>query len=131
MQRITYIKTKFNPAGKLTIEQYTRLKEMIKKNPHFIIGEESVFSSIKSYFLWSVISFLIMFVGFGLGEGITTIIGGFAMLSFFTSIFFIVLEVPSKVRAFKEMRKYYDVMKSKIILSNNYEEFSKLFYGNS
>lgn len=104
--------------------------KMIKKNPHFIIGEKSLFPSIKSYILWSVISFLITIIGFGLGEGITTIIGGFAMLSFFTSILFIVLEVPSKVRAFKEMRKYYDVMKLKIILSDNYEEFYKLFYGN-
>ncbi len=128
MQKITYYKTSFNPQNKLEVEDYNTFKKAITKNPNFVIGDDSFFEIIQGYIFWAIISFVVMLIGFGLGEGITTVIGGFAMLSFIMSIIMIVLEVPSKSKAFKEMRKYYDKMKLYIANSNNYEEFINTFY---
>lgn len=127
---LVYTETKFNEPGLIPRATYENLKMNYRKNPQFnLISEHDSFQEmVRDYYLWMIISLIVMLIGFGLGEGITTVIGGFAMLSFFFSVIYYLLEAPSKRKFIKKRNEYLAKLESVIKESVDYDDFVKFYY---
>jgi hypothetical protein len=126
---LVYTTTKFNEPGLISREMYNGLKLNYNKDRNYnLVSEHDSFQKmVESYYLWMIISFVVMLIGFGLGEGITTVIGGFAMLSFFFSVVYYILEAPSKWRFIKARNEYLVKLENIIKESVDYDDFTRFY----
>jgi hypothetical protein len=131
MATVRYTKTFFNEPGRINEETFNSLKRELTRNPNFEIDKdlESFSEHFKTTLRVAGISFIIMITGFSLGEGITTAIGGFAMIAFLGTAFNLLLEGRSYATYVKERKKYFDKMSYAISISNTYYEYIENFYG--
>jgi len=130
MAKINYTKTYFSSPGRISEEVYNGFKSKLKSNPNYEIDPNpTTFSEhFKGNLLTIGISFIIMIVGFGAGEGITTAIGGFAMIAFIGMLINLFLEGPSYATYIKEKKEYFSRMKYAIQNTNSYNDFISTFY---
>ena len=126
---LVYTTTKFNEPSLISKEMYENLKMKYNKdrNYNLVSEHESFQEMVSSYYLWMIISFVVMLIGVGLGEGITTVIGGFAMLSFIFSVVYYILEAPSKWKFIKERNKYLMKLESVVKESIDYDDFTRFY----
>ncbi|NOQ26477.1 MAG: hypothetical protein GQ564_14055 [Bacteroidales bacterium] len=126
---LVYTTTKFNEPDLVSRKMYEELKMNYNKKLNYnLISEHDSFQEmVGSYYLWMIISFVVMLIGFGLGEGITTVIGGFAMLSLITSVIYYILEAPSKSKFVKERNEY--LLKLEVVIkeSIDYNDFTRFY----
>ncbi|RCW33322.1 hypothetical protein [Marinilabilia salmonicolor] len=129
MAALIYTTTKFNEPGLISKEMYEVLKMKYNNDNNYnLVSEHDSFQDmVGSYYLWMIISFVVMIMGFGLGEGITTVIGGFAMMSLITSVIYYISEAPSKSKFVKERNIYLTKLESVIKESVDYDDFT-MFY---
>lgn len=130
MATVRYTKTYFNEPGRIDEKTFNTFKEELIRNPNFDIDKnlESFSDHFKSTLNVIGISFVIMIIGFSLGEGITTAIGGFAMIAFLGATFNLFLEGRSYATYVKERKDYFDKMSYAISISKTYNEFIDIFY---
>jgi hypothetical protein len=131
MATIQYEKTYFCPPPTIDESTFLTLKNEFKRNSNYIIDQnlETFSEHFKTRLIIIVISFFVMIIGFSLGEGITTAIGGFAMLTFFGVSFNLLLEGRSYATYVKDRKEYFNRMSYAITVSNSYREYLSIFNG--
>jgi hypothetical protein len=129
-QEVNYQKTHFKRPPKINEETFVSLKNEFNKNSNFHIDKknETFSEHFSTKLIIIVVSFIIMIGGFSLGEGITTAIGGFAMLTFLVVLIRLLLEGPSYATYVKERRSYFERMTYAIKTSDTYIEYIDKFY---
>jgi hypothetical protein len=129
-QEVNYQKTHFKRPPKINEETFVSLKNEFNKNSNFHIDKknETFSEHFSTKLIIIVVSFIIMIGGFSLGEGITTAIGGFAMLTFLVVLIRLLLEGPSYATYVKERRSYFERMTYAIKTSDTYFEYIDKFY---
>ena len=129
-QEINYQRTQFKRPFKINEETFVSLKNEFNENPSFHIDKknETFSEHFSTKLIIIVVSFIIMISGFSLGEGITTAIGGFAMLTFLIVLIRLLLEGPSYASYVKERRSYFERMTYALKTSNTYSEYVDKFY---
>lgn len=131
MGTIQYQKTYFSPPPRIDEQTFLALKNEFNRNPDYIIDKD--FKTFSEHFKTNLrvigISFLIMITGFSLGEGITTAIGGFAMIAFIGTSLNLLLEGRSYATYVKNRKNYFDRMSYAVTISNSYPEYIENFYG--
>lgn len=130
MATIEYTKVRFNAPPAIDEKTFFAIKNEFRRNPDFIIDKDfkTFTEEFKGTFMGIGITFLIMIIGFGLGEGITTAIGGFSMIFCFGMVLRLFLSGPSYATYAKERKNYFDRMTYAIKISNSYDEYLKNFY---
>lgn len=130
MARVVYSSTKFVKPDPIPETQFWAIKKRLSLDPNFdFVPETESFSQHFSGLLkWMGGSFVVMIIGFSLGEGVTTMIGGLAMISFFLIVFFLFLEGPSYATFLRKKNDYFSRMRTSIQESDSYDDFVNQFY---
>jgi len=140
-----YEKISFSRPSKITVEQYTYLKNCIANDSEFMIDRDAdgIYSHFKFEFqflgysiIYLIFFFIMLSIFYDGGHDksldpfriiitIPAIIGG---LGSFFIIFKLILEGSAVSKSLVERRKFFESMKLAIIKSRNYSDFCNNFY---
>lgn len=128
---ISYSTTSFREPDRISEQTYHAIKQLLKNSPHKNLDPEP--ETFTKHFGGSLkfigISFIVMLLGFGFGEGTPfMIIGGISMIAWFISIFYLILEGPSYATYLKKKKEYFERLKYAIMNSTDYYSFINMFY---
>lgn len=129
-QTIRYEKTYFKKPPEINQETFFALKREFNNNPNYIIDKnpDSFSQHFQGHLIVICICLPLGFIGFSMGEGVTTAIGGFSMLAFLIALIRLLMEGPSYATYVKERKDYFDRMSYAVTVSENYLQFRQNFY---